>query len=261
MGHRPWHGRSAGGRTYFTTRLRIGGDAAFAKLAHTALPNTGWSGYIEWANSIDDYREYAHQAAANDLRVHTVVGDQLPYVLSVLEEIDRTRPLAGRRWVLEHVSRVGPDDIERILALGLEIEAIPVFMLWKDTDQFLDDDDGEDLLPLRAMLDARVPVCADTDNVPPTPFWPMISRIERATGRVRGPGQQIGRVEALRLMTANAARLSFDENSKGTLEPGKFADVAVLSADYLTIPEDDIRSLRSVLTIVGGRIVHHEPWE
>ena len=117
-------------------------------------------------------------------------------MLSVLEEIDRTRPLAGRHWVLEHVSRVGPDDIERILALGLEIEAIPVFMLWKDTDQFLDDDDdGEDLLPLRAMLDARVPVCAGTDNIPPTPFWPMwamISRSERVTGRVRGPASGLG---------------------------------------------------------------------
>jgi predicted amidohydrolase YtcJ len=69
-------------------------------------------------------------------------------------------------------------------------------------------------------------------------------------------GQQISRVEALRLYTEGAAWFSFDDHHVGSFSPGKYADLAVLSHDYLTVPEQTIRKIESVLTIVGGGVVH-----
>src|SRR5258708_28742034 len=77
-----------------------------------------------------------------------------------------------------------------------------------------------------------------------------------ATG---GAGERITREEALRLYTAGSAWFSFDETRRGTLEPGRLADLAVLDRDYLTIPEAEIGRLTALLTMVGGRIVHAAP--
>jgi predicted amidohydrolase YtcJ len=82
--------------------LGLGGDPAHAALARAALPDTGWTGYVEWANTIGDYRELAMLAAANDLRVNSVVGERLSEALSALEAVDTRFPLRGRRWVIEH---------------------------------------------------------------------------------------------------------------------------------------------------------------
>jgi predicted amidohydrolase YtcJ len=69
-------------------------------------------------------------------------------------------------------------------------------------------------------------------------------------------GQQISRVEALRLYTEGAAWFSFDDHQVGSFTEGKFADLAVLSDDYLTVPEQRIRKIDSVLTLIGGKVVH-----
>jgi predicted amidohydrolase YtcJ len=69
-------------------------------------------------------------------------------------------------------------------------------------------------------------------------------------------GQQISRVEALRLYTEGAAWFSFDDHHLGTFVEGKYADLAVLSHDYLTVPDQMIRKIESVMTLVGGRVVH-----
>jgi predicted amidohydrolase YtcJ len=72
----------------------------------------------------------------------------------------------------------------------------------------------------------------------------------------RGPDQLPSRLEALTMYTWNSAWLSFDENERGSLEPGKLADLAVLDGDYVTVPVDDIPQIQSQLTMVGGRIVY-----
>jgi len=76
---------------------------------------------------------------------------------------------------------------------------------------------------------------------------------------VYGPQERISREEALRVYTINNARLTFEENLKGSIEPGKLADLVVLAADYLSIPEKQIESLKPVATIVGGRFVYSDP--
>lgn len=244
--------------------LGLGGDPAHAALARAALPDTGWTGYVEWANTIADYRELVFMAAEHDLRVNSVVGDRLPQALAVLEAVDRRFPLAGKRWVVEHLGRVTAADVAIIKRLGLFVTTIPVYSLWKDGDAYLDEaDGGEWIVPHKAFIEAGVPIAAGTDNVPFSPFYPIwasIARRERTTGRVIGPGQSLSREQALRLLTSQGAALSFEEDVKGTLEPGKYADLAVLSGDPLSVPIEALKELTSLLTMAGGRIVHHRPW-
>ena len=83
-----------------------------------------------------------------------------------------------------------------------------------------------------------------------------MSRQERYTGTVLGPSQCLGRLEALHAFTMAGAYLCFEEDRRGSLEPGKLADLAVLSSDFMAMPEDEIPGLASVLTMVGGRVVH-----
>jgi predicted amidohydrolase YtcJ len=92
------------------------------------------------------------------------------------------------------------------------------------------------------------------------PFLAMQIAVERKTqgGQVIGPEQRVSREEALRMTTVDAAWLSFDEDKKGSIEAGKLADLAILSEDYLTVPVSRINEIRSVLTVVGGRIVHEK---
>ena len=90
------------------------------------------------------------------------------------------------------------------------------------------------------------------------PFYAMWMTITRkmADGRVLGPEQRITREEALRMWTLAGAWLTFEENLKGSIEPGKLADFVVITKDYLTVPEDEIKDIEALLTVVDGRVVH-----
>ena len=240
--------------------IGLGGAAATARAVRRALPNTGWSGFVEWANRIEDFRDYAWLAAEFDLRVHSVVIDRLSEVLDVFEAIDRRFPLDGRRWVVEHVGRLDPEDLPRIRRLGLRVTTIPFYMLWKNGAARLEEPyDGNRFVAQRTLLEAGIDVASGSDNIPVSPFsavWASVVRTERTTGKVIGPDQRLTRMQALETITRNGAFLSFEETHKGTLAPGKWADLAVLSANPLEIPEADLLTLRASLTLAGGREVH-----
>ncbi len=243
--------------------IGLGGEPATAAAARRALPNTGWSGFVEWANSLEDFRDQAWLAAEFDLRLHSVVVDRLAEVLQVLEAIDARFPLRGRRWVLEHVGHVSDADIRRLAALGVLVTTIPFYMLWKNGFERLRRDgfDAERFVPQRALLEAGIPVAAASDNIPVSLFWSLwssVTRVERTTGQVLGAGQALSREQALATVTRNGAWLSFEEDRKGTLQPGRFADVAVLDTDPLTAGPDALARTRAVLTLVGGRTVHEQ---
>ena len=87
-------------------------------------------------------------------------------------------------------------------------------------------------------------------------LWSAVTRQERHTGKELAPEQRLSRLEALKAFTLGGAYFTFDEDRRGSLEPGKLADLAVLSDDLLTVPEDDIPNLHSLLTMVGGRVVY-----
>jgi len=115
------------------------------------------------------------------------------------------------------------------------------------------------MTPLRAYIDAGIPVASGTDSavVPYPPFWTMYHFISRNTisGGVVGPAQKITRPEALRAATLGNAYLTFEEKTKGSIEPGKVADFIVISEDLLTCPEKNIENMQVLMTVVGGKTV------
>jgi predicted amidohydrolase YtcJ len=245
--------------------IGFGDDPDVARVTRRVLPDTGWTGFVESANSPEEYRAYVALAARHNLRVHTIVGDRLADILPILEDVDRVHPLLGRRWVLEHVGRVRAQDIAALARLGIGITTIPAYQLWKNADRYLEDrDGGESAAPHRTFLEAGIPVAAGTDNIPYHPFftvWVMAARKERTTGQVIGPSQRLDAEGALRLLTRSGPWLSFEEARKGTLETGKLADLVVLSNDPRDTMVDELPEITAVLTMVGGRIVHHQPWD
>ena len=116
--------------------------------------------------------------------------------------------------------------------------------------------------PLRSMIESDIRLGAGSGAFQSVNYSPMLSLWWLVTGKtVAGSSlpsrtQNLTRAEALRLYTMGGAWLTFEEGRKGSIEVGKYADLAVLNADYLTVPEEQIRSLESLLTIVGGRVVY-----
>ena len=227
-----------------------------------AAPYTGWAGF----NSNHGLpREQAKQlllhCAANDIRAVMIGSSNL----DLYDEVDREIPLQGRRWVISHISTIPPRDIERIVRMGLVLTTHTNNYLYKGLHaqaQRLPPERHGEIVPLRSLLNAGVKVSLATDNVPVSPFlpiWQTVARTSYQTKERIGAGEALSRADALRCATVGGAYLTFDENKKGSLEVGKLADVAVVSADPLVTEESSIPDTHSLMTMVGGRIVHETP--
>ena len=143
----------------------------------------------------------------------------------------------------------------RVLINGIWYNIYKQGHLWQ---QRLPKERHREITPMRDLLDAGVTVALATDNVPVSMFWPIWQAVAReglAKERI-APKQAITRAEALRCSTASGAYLTFDEGKKGSLEPGKLADLAVLTADPLTVGDAGLRDISAAMTMVGGKIVH-----
>ncbi len=229
-------------------------------LRAAAGPYTGWGGYnYDTGLPPERLRELALECARNDIRVIANAGLS-PGILDIFEQVDREISLNGRRWVLGHVVRLSPKDIDRVSRMGLLVTPNTnpaIYKFGHIHSKRLAPDVADEYTPLRRLLDAGVTVALATDNAPVSLFWPMWEATARRsiTNEPVVPKQAISRMEALRCATLHGARLSFDEAEKGSLEPGKLADMAVLNADPLTADEMGLRDTRSLATIVGGRVV------
>ena len=260
-------GHSASGAGYGDDMLRISGyyiqyrGSRYTSRARSAeLPFTGWAGFAQGYNPPGRFRRLVRLAAQHNLRVNTIVRDNLDEVLSVFEEVHRDTPIDGRRWILAHIRETTGRQLDRIKAMGLVLETIPLTELWLRGGPLADDPQAAALaVPHQTYLTRGVPFGFGTDNKPYNPFmtlWSAVTRQERQTGKELAPEQRLSRLEALKAFTLGGAYFTFDEDRRGSLEPGKLADLAVLSDDLLTVPEDDIPNLHSLLTMVGGRVVY-----
>ena len=227
-----------------------------------AAPYTGWAGFnSNHGLPRDQAKQLLLHCAANDIRAVMIGSSNL----DLYDEVDREIPLQGRRWVISHISTIPPRDIERIVRMGLVLTTHTNNYLYKGLHaqaQRLPPERHGEIVPLRSLLDAGVKVSLATDNVPVSPFlpiWQAVARRSYQTKEQVAPGEALSRADALRCATANGAYLTFDEGKKGSLEVGKLADVAVLSADPLATEESSIAEIRSLMTMVGGRIVHETP--
>jgi hypothetical protein len=155
------------------------------------------------------------------------------------------------------------DTFEKIRKLGAVVTTLASFLYVMGSGyiKYLGKQLADEAIPLRDWLDNGVPVALSSD-APVTSFnplmgiWSAVTRKEKTTGEVIGPGQRITREEAIRCYTKNAAYLTFEEGLKGSIEPGKLADLVVLSNDILTCPEEEIKETKVEMTMLGGEVVH-----
>jgi len=241
--------------------VHVGRDRA-DELRASAAPYTGWAGFnaghgLPRAQA----KELLIHCAKNDIRAVMIGAGNL----DLYEEVDREVALDGRRWVISHISTVSPRDIERIVRMGLVLTTHTNGYLYKGLHvqaQRLPPERHGEIVPLRSLIDAGVKVSLATDNVPVSlflPIWQSIARTSYRTQERIAPDQALSRGDALRCASANGAYLTFDEHKKGSLEPGKLADLAVLSADPLTAEEARIADIAALMTMAGGRIVYETP--
>ncbi len=151
---------------------------------------------------------------------------------------------------LEHVFSISDNDINRLKDIGAGVTV--------QNQQYLLGRSGP---PYRDLVDSGIPIGGGTDASAISPMSPWISLYHMVTGRVASGnvanvGQQISRMEALRLYTTGSAWFTFDDEDLGSIEVGKLADLVVVSDDYLTVPDEEIRTLSSVLTLIGGKVVY-----
>jgi len=196
-------------------------------------------------------------------RLHTTYDETISRALNVYEEINREIPFAGLHWFFDHCETITDRNIERIKALGGGI-AIQHRMAFQG-EYFVDRygaKQAERTPPIRRMLELGVPVGAGTDATRVASYNPFVALYWLVTGKTIGgtalypENNRLERMEALRLYTVGSSWFSSDEGRKGSIAAGQLADLAVLSADYFSIPEEQIKQLESVLTIVGGKVVY-----
>jgi predicted amidohydrolase YtcJ len=215
---------------------------------------------------VPNYNAVIQELNRQGWRVAThAVGDAaVDQVLAAYEAADKERSIKDRRWAIEHLFIGRPDHYPRIRALGVVVSAQDhLYLAAPSMAKYWGRSRAEQVTPVRTFLDEKLLVAGGTDSpvIPYNPFWAMYHFITRDTisDGVYGANQRITREEALRMFTINNARLTFEESIKGSLEAGKLADLVILSADFLTVPESEIQSVKPVATMVGGRFVFGAP--
>ena len=212
--------------------------------------------------------------AANEIgwkfTAHSTGGGGVDLLLDVYEKVNEIKSIKDKRFSIIHGNFFTDLAIQRMSELGVYADMQPAWF-YKDADAMkyiLGEERIETFHPYRSMLDAGVVVNGGSDHMvkwdadasinPYNPFLAMWTVVTRTTQRntVIMPSEAITREEALRMYTINNAYASFEETIKGSLEPGKLADLAILSDDLLDCPANQIKDIQSELTIVGGKIVY-----
>ena len=192
---------------------------------------------------------------------HAVGDAAIDEVLSAYEVANAERSIVGKRWTIEHGFIPQSDQFPRMKALDLVISAQDhLYLAGPSLVRYWGAQRAAWTTPMRAYLDRHFIVAGGTDSsvVPYPPLWVIYHFVTRDTisGGVLGPDQRISRQEALRVETINNAYLTFEEAMKGSIEPGKFADLVVLPEDILTCPDKHIQQMRVSMTMLGGRVAY-----
>ena len=195
---------------------------------------------------------------------HAVGDAAIDEVLAAYEAANRERSIRGKRWTLEHGFIVEPDQLPRMKALDLVVSAQDhLYLAGPSLVSYWGAARAARTTPMRTYLDQGFVVAGGTDSpvVPYPPLWVMYHFVTRDTisGGVLGADQRITRREALQVETINNAFLTFEERIKGSIEPGKLADLVVLPDDILTCPDKELERMQVAMTMVGGKIVFTAP--
>ena len=199
------------------------------------------------------------------LRIHATYGESIDNILDVFEEVNEetNNGFSRIRWIVDHAETVRDEEMQRIKALngGIAVQARMAY-----AGEFFVDRYGAEAArqapPIKKIMDLGIPLGAGTDGTRVASYNPWVAIHWLVTGKtvggleLYGEDNQLTRQQALQLYTSGSAWFSQEEDVKGTLEAGMYADFAVLSDDYFTVPEEEIAELEAVLTVVDGRVVY-----
>ena len=249
----PLDGGVEGGRMSWPYRIVPGEQTDAAYRGVLLLPPGGEDEYVEALKLIAE--------AGLQAQTHAVGDETIDVIVRAYERINRTTPIRDLRWTIMHLFHPSDAALKKMAEIGImaTMQDHPV-LLGHNQRRWWGDEHAAYAIPIRKAIDAGVLVGGGTDGpvVPVDPFlsmWWMTTR-QVLKGYSLGAEHAISPKEALALYTINNARIMGVERERGSIEPGKLADLAVLSQDTLSVAPDAIRDTKALMTIVGGKIVY-----
>ena len=198
------------------------------------------------------------------IATHTVGDAALDQVLDAYEAANAEHSIKGRRWSIEHAFVSRPDQIERLKKLDVILSVQDhLYLAAPSLKKYLGAERASRITPVKTYMDAGFLLVGGTDLpvVPFNPFWEFYHFLTRNTisDGVYGESERVNsRADLLRMITINYAKLTGEADIKGSIEPGKLADFAILSANIMTVPEQQIPQIKAFATYVGGKEVYHD---
>ncbi len=251
--------------------VKTGVDGGFegAHMSKPYLEPYGKGGTFYGLTTVPAARYNAFVSGVNKMgfRVAThAVGDAaVDQVLDAYELANAEKDLTGAGWAIEHAFVTRPEQYPRIKKLNTALSIQDhLYLVAPILKNYWGIDRASQVTPVKTYLDQGFLLAGGTDSpvIPFNPFWAMYHFLTRDTisAGVYGANQQVpNRDQVLRMFTINYAKLTDEQASKGSIEKGKWADFVVLSADYLTIPDKQVESLKALATYVEGAPVYRDP--
>ena len=244
---------SVGHRMTTDSKLRLGGVKIVLQETTGKLSPT--------QSELEQMVQHIHQSKLQ-VALHAVEETTIESACSALERVLQKSPRVDHRHRIEHCSVCQPDIAKRLASLGVVVVTQPAFIYYNG-DRYLrtvPHRQFQHLYPIATFKKAGVKIAASSDcpGVPANPLIGIYAAVSRkaATGEAVLPDERISTLEALRMYTEDAAYISFEEAIKGSIMPGRFADMVVLNADPTRLPIDEIRNIEVEMTIIGGDIVY-----
>jgi predicted amidohydrolase YtcJ len=194
------------------------------------------------------------------LHVHAELTDTIDAFLDQIEAVNKEHPIRNLRWTLAHINQINASQLERMKKLGMYAAVHPWAVINGAIMHEGFGDGASDMPPLATIQSSGIVWGLGTDGTAANQTLPFMTLYFAVTGKMAGGTkvikQTIGREDALIAHTRKNAFFVFQESNLGSLQPGKMADLVVLDRDYLTIPADQIKDIKAVMTMVGGRIAY-----
>ncbi len=207
----------------------------------------------------------ANRYGWNVTDMHGQGDGAMAIVLEAVEKANQEKSLVGKRFGTSHNIMRTPEQIRRMVELGMTVSISPKYLFDRDVTPYQRQygaDAVNRMSPVKSMINSGMkPALEPNQSVRSSEFTSylrylenFITRQNEHDGRVWGPEERVSRQEALWMATVWSARYYFEEERVGSIEPGKLADLVVLGGDYMTVPEEEISDIPVLMTVIGGKV-------
>ncbi len=198
--------------------------------------------------------------AGMPLQQHATISETFPAFLDQIEIINKQYPIRNLRWAFAHMDQVSANDLDRMKKLGMWAAVRAIEPVMGSIFNRVHGERSIDMPPLRMIQDSGIKWGFHTDTTEVNQYKPFTTLWFAVTGKMLGGQvvnrQTITREEALIAHTRSNSYFVMRENDLGSIQPGKLADLVVMDRDYLSIPADQIKDIKPVITMVGGKVAY-----